>query len=144
MTKLLNRPRIAFGVSRYPNYAQARSYLVDFLGQSKRAVYRTNHYACYQHAPSLRVLVIRLVTGIFEVRAYSQAGNACFNFEEALKVKEFRAWLLAWDYRTRQTYLITDSQGESLELYELIRLGIKTEGKLSSASQRYLSILAQV
>ncbi|GAJ10554.1 unnamed protein product, partial [marine sediment metagenome] len=62
----------------------------------------------------------------------------------ALKAEEFRAWLFAYDYRTHSLYYITGSQRESIELYRLIKLGIKTKGKLSSASQRYLSILAQV
>ncbi|GAI71858.1 unnamed protein product, partial [marine sediment metagenome] len=139
-TELIDHPELATDTPGYPNYAQAKSYLVDFLGQSKRAVYRTKHHACFQHSTTLRVLVIRLITGIFEVRAYPQASDTDFSFKELLKVNEFRAWLFAWDYRTRQIYYITGSQGESSELYELIKWDIEKKGKLSSASQSYLSI----
>ncbi|GAI66880.1 unnamed protein product, partial [marine sediment metagenome] len=31
MTELIDRLLIAFEVSRYPNYSQARAYLVNFL-----------------------------------------------------------------------------------------------------------------
>ncbi|GAI60221.1 unnamed protein product [marine sediment metagenome] len=140
MTELIDHPGLAPDTPGYPNCSQAKSYLVDFLRRGKRSFYRTKHYACYQYDPALRVLVIRLVTGIFEVRAYPKASDTEFSFEEALKAAEFRAWLFAYDYRTGQINLITDSQGESTEIYKLIRLGIKTRGKLSYASQSYLSI----
>ncbi|GAH26819.1 unnamed protein product [marine sediment metagenome] len=143
MTELIDRLLIAFEVSRYPNYSQARAYLVNFLRRGKRAFIRTKRYAYYQHSPSLRVIVIRLVPGIFEVRAYPVDGFCFVTLEEVLKAEDFRAWLFALDYRTSQINYITGSQREGIELYKLIRLGIKKKGKLASASQSYLSIPTQ-
>ncbi|GAI63930.1 unnamed protein product, partial [marine sediment metagenome] len=86
-------------VSRYPNYAQAKAYLVNFLRHGRRAFIRTKHYAYYQHSPSLRVIVIYVKANILEVRAYPVDGFMFANLDEALKAQDFRAWLFAYDDR---------------------------------------------
>ncbi|GAI83393.1 unnamed protein product, partial [marine sediment metagenome] len=45
MTEHIDHPRLATEVSRYPNYSQARAYLVNFLRHGRKAFYRTKHYA---------------------------------------------------------------------------------------------------
>jgi len=124
-------------VSKYPNYAQAKAYLRNFLRQGRRAFIRTKRYAYYQHSPSLRVLVIRVERNILEVRAYPVDGFYFTTIEEALSAEDFRAWLFALDYRYRKIYYIIGSRRVGIELYKLIKRGIKSKGKLASASQSY-------
>ncbi|GAI59511.1 unnamed protein product, partial [marine sediment metagenome] len=78
---------------------------------------------------------------ILEVRAYPVDGYYFATNEEALKVEDFRAWLFAYDYRYRSIHYITGSQRVGIELYKLIKLGIKKKQKLATASQSYLSHL---
>jgi len=131
------KPTLTTGVSRYPNYAQARAYLRNFLRHGRRAFIRTKHYAYYQHSPSLRVLVIYVERNILEVRAYPVDGFFFATIEEALSVEDFRGWLFALDYRYRKIYYITGSQRVGIELYSLIKRGIKKKGKLATTSQGY-------
>ncbi|GAI95529.1 unnamed protein product [marine sediment metagenome] len=140
MGELIDHPGLTPAVKGYPNYTQAKSYLVDFFKQGWSVKNHALHHFCYQHAPGLRVLVIRLVTGIFEVRAYPHASGENFLFEEALEVEEFRAWLFAYDYPTRQINYIAGSLGKGIKLYKRIRLDIEKKGKLAKADQGYLSI----
>jgi len=127
-------------VSRYPNYAQAKAYLVNFLRHGRRAFLHTKRYAYYQPSGSLRVIVIRLRHGIFEVRAYPVDGYYVASIEQALAAEEFRAWLFALDYRNRSIYYITGSQREGIGLYKLIKQAIKSKRKLARASQAFLRL----
>lgn len=143
MTELIDRLLIAFEVSKYPNYSQARAYLVNFLRRGRKAFIRTKRYAYYQHSPSLRVIVIRLVHGIFEVRAYPFDGLCFVTLEEVLKAEDFRAWLFALDYRTNRIYYINGSQRLGIEGYKGVKKAVSEQPKLAKADQTYLSILAQ-
>lgn len=125
--------------SKYPNYLQARAYLVNFLKHGRRAFIRTKRYAYYRHSPSLRVLVIYVVRNILEVRAYPGNGFPVVSIEEALRAEDFRGWLFAYDYRTRSIYYITGSQRQGIGLYKLIKQAIKSKRKLTRASRSYLS-----
>ncbi|GAH99342.1 unnamed protein product, partial [marine sediment metagenome] len=89
------------GVSKYPNYPQAKAYLVNFLRHGRRAFLRTKRYAYYQHSSTLRTIVIRLAHDIYEVRSYPVDGFMFANLEEALVAEDFRAWLFTYDYRNR-------------------------------------------
>lgn len=131
----LTRPTV--GVSRYPNYAQARAYLVNFIRHGRRAFIRTKSYARYQHSPSLRVIVIYVAKNVLEVRAYPVDGFFFATIEEVLEAEEFRGWLFAYDYRTRSIYYITGSQRIGIELYKLVKAAIKQKRKLARASQSY-------
>ncbi|GAI79811.1 unnamed protein product, partial [marine sediment metagenome] len=126
-------------VSSYPNYAQAKAYLKNFLKHGRRAFIRTKRYAYYQHSPSLRVIVVYVKKNILEVRAYPVDGFCFANIEEALRVEDFRAWLFVYDYRYRSINYITGSQREGIELYKLIKWGIKRKGNLARASYHYSS-----
>ncbi|MBA7581968.1 hypothetical protein ES708_23885 [subsurface metagenome] len=84
-------------VSKYPNYPQAKAYLVNFLKHGRRAFLRTKRYAYYQHSSSLRTIVIRLAHDIYEVRTYPIDGFCFATIEQALAAEEFRAWLFTYD-----------------------------------------------
>ncbi len=126
-------------VSKYPNYAQARAYLVNFLRHGRKAFIRTKIYAYYQHSPSIRVLVIYVKRNILEVRAYPVDGFVFASIEEALRAEDFRAWLFVYDYRYRSISYITGSQKEGIKLYKRIKQGVKSEGNLARASYHYSS-----
>lgn len=134
MTQVIDLPTPTAQVSRYPIYPQARAYLRNFLRRGRRAFLRTKRYAYYQHSPSIRVIVIRLIPGIFEVRAYPVDGFCFASLEEALKADEFRAWLFALDDRYRKLYYIAGTQRVGTDLYALIKQALKLRGKLANAS----------
>lgn len=140
MTTVAPPPTLGIELSRYPSYARARAYLVNFLKRGRRAFIRTKRYAYYQHSPSLRVIVIRLAPGIFEVRAYPVDGYSFATLDEARLAEDFRAWLFALDYRTRNIYYITGSQREGIYLYKLIRLAIRHKQSLARATPYYRTL----
>ncbi|GAH69675.1 unnamed protein product, partial [marine sediment metagenome] len=118
-------------VSRYPNYAQARAYLANFIRHGRRAFLRTKSYAYYQHSPSLQVIVNYVARNILEVRAYPVDGFKVATIEEAQRAEDFRGWLFVYDYRTPSIHYITGSQREGIELYKLIRTAIRQKRKLA-------------
>ena len=138
MTLVAPHPTLALGVSRYPSYPQAKAYLRNFLRRGRRAYFRTKGYARFKHSLSIEVIVKRQVPAIFEVRAYPWGNLYVSTLEEALAVEEFRAWLFAYDYRTRSTYYITGSQRVGINGYKAIKRAIKKKRKLATASHSYL------
>jgi len=130
------RPRTE--VSKYPNYVQAKAYLINFLRHGRRSFIHTKSYAYFQHSSSLRVVVIRLIRGVFEVRAYPMDSLYVATIKQALKVEDFRGWIFALDYRNRSIYYITGTQRVGCQLYKLIKQAIKSRRKLARASQAYL------
>ncbi len=130
---------IATKVSKYPNYVQAKAYLKNFLKHGRRSFIRTNRYAYYQHSGSLRVIVIRLVHDIYEVRAYPTDGFLVESIEEALRAEDFRAWMFTYDYCNRSIYYITGTQRVGIDTYRQVKQAIKKKGKLARASRAYLS-----
>jgi len=141
MRVVSTQPRPAVAVSRYPNHAQAKAYLVNFLKHGRRAFIRTKRYAYYQHSSDLRVLVIYVARNILEVRAYPVDGYHFATIEEALRAEDFRGWLFAYDYRNHSIYYIAGTQRIGIELYKFVRLGIRKKGNMARASRAYLSHL---
>jgi len=139
MTRVATQPVPVVGISNYPNYAQARAYLKNFIRHGRRAFIRTKRYAYYQHSGSLRVIVILLAHDIYEVRAYPWSVLYVATIEQALAAEEFRAWLFAYDYHNRSIYYITGSQRVGIDNYRQVRQAIKKGQKLDRASQSYLS-----
>ncbi|GAI26689.1 unnamed protein product [marine sediment metagenome] len=137
MTRVAPHPAQTLEVSRYPNYAQALAYLVNFLRHGRRAFIRTKRYAYYQHSSSLCVLVIRLAPAIFEVRSYPVDGYCFASLAEALKAEDFRAWLFALDYRYHSITYITGSQRVGIDRYKQVKKAIKDKRILARASQGY-------
>jgi len=121
--------------SRYPNYSQAKAYLLDYLGHGRRSFLRTRRHAYYQHSLSIHVIVMRLNRHLYEVRAYPVDAFIVATLEEALKVQDFRAWLFAYDRRNRTTYYIIGSQKVAIEHYNQAKRDIKNNRTLALASQ---------
>jgi hypothetical protein len=135
MSEARPHPLLATQVSKYPNYPQAKAYLIDFLAHGRRAFFRTHRYAYYKHSLSIQIIVIHLKSGIYEVRAYPVDAFSVATLEKALKVHDFRAWLFTLDYRTRKIYYIAGSQKAGIERYKQVKQVIKTKPTLALASQ---------
>jgi len=135
MSKAPAHPTLATQVSKYPNQAQARVYLTDFLAGTVRPFLQTARYAYYQHSPSIQVIVIHLKRHIYEVRAYPIDAFYVATLEEALKVHELRAWLFTLDDRTRSIYYIIGSQRIGVRRYKQVKRAIKSNPTLALASQ---------
>ena len=129
MTRVTPHPTQTLEVSRYPNYPQAKAYLVNFLKHGARAIIRTERYAYYQHSPSLRVIVIRLAHDIYEIRAYPWSALYVSTVDEALRIPEFMGWLFTLDYRTKHIAYIIGSQRAGIERYNQVRKAIRNKGK---------------
>ncbi|GAI81822.1 unnamed protein product [marine sediment metagenome] len=141
MTKLINHPALALKVSQYPNYAQGLACLRNFLRGGRRAFFRNNGMAYFRHSSSLRIIVIRLVPHVYEVRAFPVGYFNVYGIKEALAVEEFRGWLFVLDPRTGRIYYMTGSQKEGVEFYKLIRLAIRHKGTLTKGGRFYQVLL---
>ncbi len=137
MSVAVEQARPLAEVSEYPNYAQAKAYLKNYLRHGRRSFIHTKRYAYFQHSSLLRVIVIRLVRDIYEVRAYPMDTLYVATIEQALNAENFRAWILASDYRNHSIYYITGTQRVGTQLYKLIKQAIKSKRKLSRASLAY-------
>ncbi|GAI82158.1 unnamed protein product, partial [marine sediment metagenome] len=124
-------------VSKYPNQAQAKAYLNDFLAGTVRPFLQTARYAYYQHSPSIQVIIIHLKRHIYEVRAYPVDAFFVSSIEEALKVHDFRAWLFTLDDRTRSIHYIIGSQRVGIQRYKQAKRAIRSNRTLALASQAY-------
>ncbi len=134
MSIAVEQPQQRTLVSRYPNYAQARAYLRNFIRHGRRAFIRTKRYAYYQHSPSLQVIVIYVARNILEVRAYPVDGYCAATIEEALAAEELRAWLFAHDYCHHKIIYITSTQRVGIKRYKLFKAALKNKGVLARAS----------
>ncbi len=135
----MTRHLIATEVSKYPNCAQARAYLRDFLKHGRRSFIRTDRYAYYQHSSSLRTIVIRLVHDIYEVRSYPVDGFMFADLEEALAAEDFRGWIFSYDYHAKKISYFTGSQRIGIDNYRQVRQAIKKGRELARVSRAYLS-----
>ena len=125
MTQVIDHPAPSAQVSRYPIYPQAKAYLSNFLRHGRRALIRNKKYAYYQHSPTIRVLVIRLVHDIYEVRAYPWGELLVSTIEEALSIPQFVGWIFAYDYRTKRIAYITSTIRAGIDKYKLTKRAIK-------------------
>ena len=142
MTIAPAKPAPLTRLSRYPNYVQAKSYLVNFLGRGRRHYFKTSQYAKYQFSSTIGVIVICLAPHIYEVRAFPLDSFIVGSLEEAQAVDPFRGWIFAQDPRSRSTTYITGTMREGVELYNLHRKAIRHEATLTRADFYYRKLLA--
>ncbi|MBA7662945.1 hypothetical protein ES703_70978 [subsurface metagenome] len=134
MTSAPPHPTPTPEVSSYPNYAQGRARLRNFLRRGRKAYIRTKRYAYYRYSDTLDIIVIRIVPAIYEVRAYPVSALMVGSVEEALTIQPFRAWLFARNHHTGAIYYITGSQRAGIENYKKVRAIIRRAGTLATAS----------
>lgn len=121
----MNDHLIATGVSRYPNYAQARAYADNFRHGGRKAYRKSKRYAYYHHSSTLTVQVTRLVPNFYSVVAYPMDGFHVSSIREALKAQELRAWLFTYDTRSSRWFYILGSQLSGIERFRRVRLALR-------------------